>query len=413
MKERVVITGLGVVTPIGIGKDSFWKASIEGKSGTGMVSFFDVSKFSSQIDAEIKNFDPGEFIEKKKIRRMDRFAQFAFTASKLAVDDAKLDMSKENSYRVGVIIGSGIGGISTLEQEHLVFLEKGPGRISPFLIPMMISNIAGGEVAIYYNARGVNYSLTSACATSANVIGDAFRIIQHGEADVIITGGSDAAITPMGFGGFCALKALSTRNSEPEKASRPFDKQRDGFVMGEGSGILILESLPHALERNAHIYGELVGYGATDDGYHITAPSPDGESAAHAVNLALKDADISPEEVDYINAHGTSTLLNDKVETLIIKQVFGKHAYNLAVSSTKSMTGHLLGAAGGVELIASLLAIENGILPPTINYEFPDPDCDLDYVPNKARKKNIDIAMSNSFGFGGHNAVLIVKKFEK
>lgn len=413
MKSRVVITGLGVVTPIGIGKDVFWPALIEGKSGAGRLTFFDTSNFSTQIDAEVKNFNPGDFIEKKKIRRMDRFAQFAFAVSKMAVEDAKLDMSQEDPYKVGVITGSGIGGISTLEEEHTVLLEKGPDRISPFLIPMMISNMAAGEIALYYNAKGINYSISSACASSANAIGDAFRNIQHGEADVIIANGSDAAITPVGFGGFCSIRALSTRNNEPEKASRPFDRERDGFLMGEGAGAIIMESLPHALARKVPIYGELVGYGTTDDAYHITAPAPDGESASRAMLLALQDAGISPQEVDYINAHGTSTPLNDRIETMAIKNVFGKHVYNIAISSTKSMMGHLLGASGVVELIVCLLAIKNGVIPPTINYEFPDPECDLDYVPNKARVKQVNIAISNSFGFGGHNAVLAVKKFEK
>jgi 3-oxoacyl-[acyl-carrier-protein] synthase II len=413
LKQRVVITGVGLVTPIGIGKDNFWNALIEGKSGAGQVTYFDVSRFSTHIDAEVKNFNPGDFMEKKKIRRMDRFAQYAFAAAKMAVEDSKLDMTNEDPYKVGSITGSGIGGISTLEEEHSVVLEKGPDRISPFLIPMMISNMASGEIAIHFNAKGINYAIASACASSANAIGDAFRMIQHGEADVMITNGSDAAITPVGFGGFCAIRALSTRNSEPEKASRPFDKERDGFLMGEGGGAVIMESLPHALARNAHIYGELAGYGTTDDAYHMTAPASDGESASMAMRLALKDAGLSPENVDYINAHGTSTEMNDKIETRAIKNIFGKYAYKVPVSSTKSMMGHLLGAGGVVELIVCLLTINHGIIPATINYEFPDPECDLDYVPNKARKQNVDVAMSNSFGFGGHNAVLVAKKFQK
>jgi len=411
MNRRVVITGYGVVSPVGIGIDDFWNSLASGKSGVTKVSFFDASQFSSRICAEVKNFEPEKYIDKKKIRRMDRFTQLAFAAAKMAIEDAKLDMEREDPFRVGVIVGSGIGGLSTVAAEHRVLLEKGPRRVSPFMIPMLITNIAAGEIAIAYNIQGPNYSLSSACATSNHTVGDALRLIRYGDADVIIAGGSEAAVTPLGLAGFCSAKALSTRNDDPEHASRPFDKERDGFVMGEGAGIVVLESLDHALSRGAPIHAELIGYGATDDAYHITAPSPNGESAARAMSNALADGGVTPEEVDYINAHGTSTPLNDKVETLAIKKVFGDYAYKVPISSNKSMFGHLLGAAGVVELIATILSVENEIVPPTINYEFPDPECDLDYVPNKARPKKINVALSNSLGFGGHNATLVVRKY--
>lgn len=411
MNRRVVITGYGVISPIGIGIDDFWNSLASGKSGISRVSSFDASQFSTQICAEVKNFQPEKYIDKKKIRKMDRFSQLAFAAAKMAIEDAKLDMEKEDPFRVGVIVGSGIGGLSTVAAEHKVLLEKGPRRVSPFMIPMLITNIAAGEIAIAHNIQGPNYSLSSACATSNHTIGDALRLIRYGDADVIIAGGSEAAVTPLGLAGFCSARALSTRNDDPEHASRPFDKERDGFVMGEGAGIVILESLEHALSRGVSIRAELIGYGATDDAYHITAPSPDGQSAARAMSNALADGGIKPEEVGYINAHGTSTPLNDKVETLAIKKVFGDYAYKIPISSSKSMIGHLLGAAGVVELIATILSMEKEILPPTINYEFPDPECDLDYVPNKARPKKINVALSNSLGFGGHNATLVVRKY--
>ncbi|MDH5662746.1 MAG: beta-ketoacyl-ACP synthase II [Elusimicrobiota bacterium] len=411
MDRRVVITGYGVVSPIGIGIDDFWNSLASGKSGISRVSSFDASQFSSQICAEVKDFQPEKYIDKKKIRKMDRFSQLAFAAAKMAIENARLDMEKEDPFRVGVIVGSGIGGLSTVAAEHRVLLEKGPRRVSPFMIPMLITNIAAGEIAIAYNIQGPNYSLSSACATSNHTVGDALRLIRYGDADVIIAGGSEAAVTPLGLAGFCSAKALSTRNDDPEHASRPFDKERDGFVMGEGAGIVILEALEHALSRGASIHAELIGYGATDDAYHITAPSPDGQSAARAMSNALADGGVKPEEVDYINAHGTSTPLNDKVETLAIKKVFGDYAYKIPISSNKSMIGHLLGAAGVVELIATILSMEKEMLPPTINYEFPDPECDLDYVPNKARPKKINIALSNSLGFGGHNATLVVRKY--
>ncbi|MCK4802544.1 beta-ketoacyl-ACP synthase II [bacterium] len=412
MDRRVVITGYGVISPIGIGADDFWNSLVSGKSGISRVSTFDTSQFSTQIGAEVKNFQPEKYIDKKKIRKMDRFSQLAFAAAKIAIEDAKLDMKKEDPFRVGVIVGSGIGGLSTVAAEHKVLLEKGPRRVSPFMIPMLITNIAAGEIAIAHNIKGPNYSLSSACATSNHTIGDALRLIHYGDADVIIAGGSEAAVTPLGLAGFCSARALSTRNDDPEHASRPFDKERDGFVMGEGAGIVILELLEHALSRGVTIRAELIGYGATNDAYHITAPSPDGQSAARAMSNALADGGVKPEEVDYINAHGTSTPLNDKVETFAIKKVFGDYAYKIPISSSKSMIGHLLGAAGVVELIATILSMEKEMLPPTINYEFPDPECDLDYVPNKARPKKINVALSNSLGFGGHNATLVVRKYK-
>ena len=411
MDRRVVITGYGVVSPIGIGIGDFWNSLASGKSGISRVSSFDASQFSSQICAEVKDFQPEKYVDKKKIRKMDRFSQLAFAAAKMAIENAKLDMEKEDPFRVGVIVGSGIGGLSTVAAEHRVLLEKGPRRVSPFMIPMLITNIAAGEIAIAYNIQGPNYSLSSACATSNHTVGDALRLIRYGDADVIIAGGSEAAVTPLGLAGFCSAKALSTRNDDPEHASRPFDKERDGFVMGEGAGIVILEALEHALSRGASIHAELIGYGATDDAYHITAPSPDGQSAARAMSNALADGGVKPEEVDYINAHGTSTPLNDKIETLAIKKVFGDYAYKIPISSNKSMIGHLLGAAGVVELIATILSMEKETVPPTINYEFPDPECDLDYVPNRARPKKIKVALSNSLGFGGHNATLVVRKY--
>jgi len=412
-KKKVVITGIGVISPIGIGKKEFTESLRAGISGVDIITSFDVSEFDTKIAAEVKNFNPEEFIDKKKIRRMDRFCQFAFAAAKMAIEDAELSLQNENLERIGVIIGSGIGGIATIEREMKVLLSKGPSRISPFLIPMEIINIAAGEVAIHYGFKGPNYAVTSACASASHAIGDALRLLRYGDADVIIAGGSEAAITPLGLAGFCAAKALSTRNDEPKKASRPFDKNRDGFVMGEGAAIFVLETEEHAIKRNApKIYAELVGYAATDDAYHITAPREDGTTQALCMKLALKDANLSPQDVEYINAHGTSTPLNDKYETLAIKLAFGEYAYKIPISSTKSMTGHLLGAAGAVELAAILVCMENNFIHPTINYEEPDPECDLDYVPNVAREQSFNIALSNSFGFGGHNAVIVVKKYK-
>ncbi|MFH1260048.1 MAG: beta-ketoacyl-ACP synthase II [Elusimicrobiota bacterium] len=415
MKDTpIVITGMGVVTPIGIGKEAFWEGLIAGKSGAGPVSFFDVSAYSCKIDAEVKGFNPELYIEdRKRIRRMDRFTQFAYAASKLAIDDSGLELDKEDRDRIGVIVGSGIGGLSVIEKEHSILLSKGVRRVSPFLIPMLILDIAAGEIAIGFGLRGPNYAICSACASSANAIGDALRLLRYGDADLIVCGGTEAAITPLGFGGFCSIRALTTAyNDQPEKSSRPFDAHRDGFLMGEGAGMVVLETLEHARSRGARIHAELAGYGATGDAYHITAPDPAAHSSARGMQLALADGNIAIEEVDYINAHGTSTQLNDKTETYAIKKVFGELAYKIPISSTKSMTGHLLGAAGAVELVASVLCMQKGIIHPTINYDFPDPDCDLDYVPNKPRNKEIRIALSNSLGFGGHNASLVVRKIE-
>jgi len=412
MKRRVVITGVGVVTPIGIGKEAYWDSLKNGRSGAGLLSFFDTADYPCKIDAEVKNFQPEDFIEdKKSIRRMDRFTQFAFCAADMAIRDAGLDTFKMDPDRVGVIVGTGIGGLSTIEEEHAVLRDRGVRRVSPFLIPKLISNMAPGEIAIRWGFTGPNYAVSSACSTANHAIGDSLRMLRYGDADVIVTGGAEAAITPLGFAGFCAARTLSTRNDAPEKASRPFDKDRDGFVMGEGSGVVVLETLEHAVARGAKIYAELAGYGATDDAYHITAPHPEGTSAVKAMQRALVDADVKPENIQYVNAHGTSTNLNDKTETKALKLVFGEHAKKLAISSTKSMTGHLLGAAGAIELIATVLCMQNSLAHPTINYETPDPECDLDYVPNKARPMNIDAALSNSLGFGGHNAVLVVKKY--
>ncbi|MEW6557603.1 MAG: beta-ketoacyl-ACP synthase II [Elusimicrobiota bacterium] len=412
MHKKVVITGLGVVSPIGIGLDEFWKSLIEGKSSSALVTYFDTTNYSAKFACELKNFQPENYIDKKKLKRMDKFVQYAVVAAKLAVEDAKLDFSKEDPEKCGVIVGSGIGGMLTIEEQAKTLFEKGPSRVSPFLIPMIISNMAPAEIAMMFGARGPNYSMVSACASSTHCIGDALRLMRYGDMDVAIVGGTEASITPLGFAGFCSIKALSTRNNAPEKASRPFDAQRDGFVMGEGGGIVILETEEHAIKRGAKIYCELAGYGATDDAYHMTAPEPNAVAASKCMALAVEDAQLKPENIDYINAHGTSTELNDKTETMAIKKVFGEHAKKLAISSTKSMMGHLLGAAGVVELIATALCMENGIIHPTINYEFPDPECDLDYVPNKPRQQQINAAISNSLGFGGHNATLAVKRYE-
>lgn len=412
LRKRVVITGIGVISPVGTGLEAFWSSLVGGVSGIKKVDRFDPANFTTKIAGEVVDFEPAQYIDKKEARRMDRFTQFAVAASGMAIADAALDLEGENRDRIGVILGSGIGGITTLEEQSRVLFEKGPGRVSPFFVPMMISNIGAGQVAISYRLRGPNITSVTACASSTNAIGDAFKMIQHGHADVMISGGTEAPITPLAVAGFCSMKAMSTRNEEPEKASRPFDAQRDGFVIGEGAAILVLESLEHALQRGARIYAEIVGYGSTCDAYHMTAPDPAGEGAANAMREALADADLATDAVDYINAHATSTTLGDKSEVLAIKKVFGEHAYKLAVSSTKSMTGHLLGAAGGLEAAISVLAIDRGEIPPTINYETPDPDCDLDCVPNVARKTAVNVALSNSFGFGGHNATLVFKKYQ-
>lgn len=411
MNKRVVITGIGVVSPIGVGKEAFGTALREGKSGANMITNFDVSAFSTRFACQVKDFKPEDFIDRKKAKRMALFTQFGFAAAKMAVEDSGIDFSKEDISRVGVVTGTGMCGLEILEREHRNLLEKGPGRVSPFLIPMIITNMLPGEIAIHYGVKGPNYAVSSACASSNHAMGDALRLLRYGDVDVMITGGAEAAITPIGLGGFCSLRALSSRNDAPEKASRPFDKNRDGFVMGEGAGIIVLETLEHAQKRGAKIYAELVGYGASDDAYHMTAPDPSAEAGILAMKSAIKDAGISPDEVDYVNAHGTSTEYNDAAETLIIKKVFGDRASKIAISSTKSMTGHLLGAAGAAEIVATLLCMEQNFIHPTINYETPDPACDLDYVPNTAREQKINCALSNSLGFGGHNGVVIVKRY--
>ncbi|MCK4993978.1 MAG: beta-ketoacyl-ACP synthase II [Candidatus Omnitrophica bacterium] len=411
-KKRVVVTGIGVVSPIGNTKEDFWNSLTEGKSGAGQVTYFDTTDFSSTIDAEVKNFEPSKFINPKELRRMDKFVQFAVCASKMALGDSGLDLDKSDRDMIGVIIGTGIGGLHVVEEQQKSFMERGPKKISPFLIPMLIVNMAPGQVSISLGIRGPNSCVTTACATGGHCIGDAFKIIQRGDALAMFAGGTESCITPLGHGGFCALKALTTRNDDPQKASRPFDRDRDGFLMSEGSGVVVLEELEHAKARGANIYAEVVGYGMSGDAYHMTAPDPKGTGGARCMNLSLKDAGLNIDQVDYVNAHGTSTPMNDRVETLAIKTVFGEHAKKLAVSSTKSMTGHMLGAAGGVEFAAAALAVKEGIIPPTINYTTPDPDCDLDYVPNTARKKQVNVAMSNSLGFGGHNVTLVLKRFE-
>ncbi|HDN98138.1 MAG TPA: beta-ketoacyl-[acyl-carrier-protein] synthase II [bacterium] len=412
MKERVVVTGMGVVSPIGNDLPTFWKNLIEGRSGISRITAFDVSQFDSKIAGEVKNFEIS-FMDKKSLKRMDKFVQYALKATYEALLDSQINLEGEKE-KVGVIIGAGIGGLRVIEEQHEILLKSGPSKVSPFLIPMLIPDMASAQVAIKFGFKGVNYATVSACASGAHAIATSFYLLRNGIMDVIITGGTEACITPLGLAGFCSMKALSTKNDEPEKASRPFDKMRDGFVMAEGAGIVILETLTHAKKRNASkIYAEIIGAGMSCDAYHITAPDPEGEGATISMKNSLIDAKISADDVDYINAHGTSTKLNDKSETFAIKKVFGKKAYDIPVSSNKSMIGHLLGAAGAVEFISTCLTVKNDIIPPTINYEFPDPECDLDYVPNKARKKEVNIAISNSFGFGGHNVTLVVKKFSE
>jgi 3-oxoacyl-[acyl-carrier-protein] synthase II len=402
---------MGLVIPIGIGVKTAWKNVCEGKSGIGPLTRFDTNGFETKIAGEVKDFNPELYIDKKEIKKMDLFIQYSLAATKEALEDSQLAITAETSERIGVIVGTGLGGLPSIERYHKILLEKGPGRISPFFIPMLIANLASGHIAIQFGAKGPNTCVVTACATGGHCIGDAFRAIVYGDAEAMISGGTEANITPLTIGGFNAMKALSTRNDEPEKACRPFEKNRDGFVVAEGAGILILEELQFALKRKAKIYGELTGYGYTGDAYHITAPSPDGDGAVRCMKMAIKDAGLKPEDVDYMNAHGTSTPLNDLTETVAIKKVFGDHAKKVPISATKSMTGHLLGAAGSTEAIFTILAIRDGIMPPTINYEEPDPQCDLDYVPNVARRKPIKVAMSNAFGFGGTNATLIFKKF--
>ena len=411
---RVVVTGMGAVTPIGNNLEDYWNGLIEGKNGCDLLTGFDTTNFATKFGCEVKNYDPLLHINRKEVQRMDRFTQLAMSAAVMCVEDSGLDVEKTNLERCGVIVGSGIGGMDTYEKQHRGLIDRNgdPSRISPFFIPMLILDIVPGHIAIRFGFKGVNYATVSACSTSTHALANALMHLQRGDADIILTGGTEAVLTPMGVGGFNALKALSTRNDDPATASRPFDKDRDGFVMGEGAGILMLETLDHALARGAKIYAEVAGYGMTDDAFHITQPSEGGEGAARGMRLAIEDAGLKPEDIDYINAHGTSTYFNDKNETSAIKTVFGDHAYKLNVSSTKSMTGHLLGAAGAIEAIATVKALETGIIPPTINYENPDAECDLNYTPNKSVKRDIKAAISNTFGFGGHNATVCFKKYE-
>ena len=409
MYKRVVVTGIGAVTPIGIGKEAYWEGLKKGRSGVKTIDRF--RDYPTYIAAVIDDFDPQCYMEKREVKKTDRFTQFAHAAAKMAIEDAGLKLQGEDKERIGVIIGSGIGGLDTIEKQFKILLEKGPRRVSPFLVPMLIANMASGYISIAYGFKGPNSTPVTACASGTHAIGEAFRILQRGEADIMIAGGAEAPITHIAFAGFCAARALSTCNDQPEKASRPFDKKRDGFVMGEGAGVLVMETLEHALKRNAFIYGEIAGYGMSGDGYHVTAPDPEGVGARLCMERALKDAGLLPSEVEYINAHGTSTDYNDRIETKAIKKVFGEYAYHIPVSSTKSMVGHLLGAAGGVEAVATFLSMQNGIIPPTINYEYEDPECDLFYVPNNAIEREFKVAMSNSFGFGGTNACIVVKKY--
>ncbi|HVR40962.1 MAG TPA: beta-ketoacyl-ACP synthase II [Thermoanaerobaculia bacterium] len=411
-KRRVVVTGIGMISPLGIGNEATWQGLIEGRSGVDRITKFDTTQFTAKIAGEVRGFDPANWIEKKEIKKSDTFIHFAIAATQMAVDDARFDPKAEDPDRVGVIIGSGIGGLPLIEEMHTKLMERGPSRISPFFIPGLIVNLAAGHVSIRFSAKGPSSAPATACASGAHAIGDASRIIRYGDADVMFAGGSEAVVSPLAVGGFSAMRALSTRNDEPERASRPWDLNRDGFVMGEGAGIVVLEEREHALARGARIYCEITGYGMSSDAHHITSPSDDGDGMARVMRRALKDAGLDPSAIDYINAHGTSTPIGDKVETIAIKTAFGDAAYKLAVSSTKSMTGHLLGAAGGLESAIAAKVVETGILPPTINYETPDPDCDLDYVPNVAREKSVTHVLSNSFGFGGTNASLIFSKHE-
>jgi 3-oxoacyl-[acyl-carrier-protein] synthase II len=413
MTHRVVVTGLGAITPLGSSVEAFWDGLKNGRSGIRPITHFDASAFSTRIAGEVPDFEIEKYVtDRKEARRLARFSQFAIGAAKQAVADAKLDINKENCERIGVYIGSGMGALGVIEEQQMVLATKGPDRVSPVTVPLMIPTMASGNVAIAIGAKGANVCAVTACASGSHAVGDAFRMLQRGDEDVMIAGGTESVITPLGIASFASAKTLSTRNDAPEKASRPFDAGRDGFVMGEGAGILVLETLEHAQARGARIYAEIVGYGLSADAHHMTAPAPEAEGAARAMKKALASAGLAPTDVDYINAHGTSTRLNDQLETMAVKTVFGEHAYKLAISSTKSMTGHLLGAAGGIEAVATVMALHEGILPPTINQETPDPDCDLDYVPNQARKQDIRVAMSNNMGFGGHNASLVFKKFE-
>jgi 3-oxoacyl-[acyl-carrier-protein] synthase II len=409
----VVVTGVGLVTPCGIGIDNVWNNILNGQSGIGPITRFDITQFDTKFAGEIKEFTPEDYIQPKEVKKMDLFIQYAIAAAQIAVNDAGLDMGREDSERVGVVVGTGLGGLPTIEKYHSVLMERGPGRITPFFIPMLIANEAPGHIAIQHGFKGPNLCIVTACATGAHSIGEACRIIQYGDADVMVAGGSEANLTPLTVGGFNAMKALSTRNDDPLKASRPFERDRDGFVVAEGSGIVILEELEHATKRGAKIYAEMAGYGYNGDAYHITAPCPDGDGFIRCIRMALKDALLSPDDVDYINAHGTSTKLNDYIETLSIKEVFKEKAYKTPISSTKSMTGHLLGAAGAIEAIFSVLSIRDQVCPPTINYENPDPECDLDYVPNTPRNHAINVVLSNAFGFGGTNSALVFRRFKE
>ena len=411
MTDRVVVTGIGLVTPVGLNSESTWNSLIEGRSGIDYISLFDAEGYESRIAGEVDNFDASAALGRKEAKRLDRFSQFACVAALEALEHANLNMEKEDVDRVGVLIGSGVGGIITISDQHKILLKRGPKRVSPFLVPMMLGDMASGQVSMMIGAKGPNFSTVSACATGADSIGEALEMIRRGRADVVIAGGTEAAICEIGVAGFNSCMALSTRNEDPQGASRPFDSDRDGFVLGEGAGLLVLESLEHAEKRGANILAEMSGYGASSDAHHVTQPHPDGEGAARAMKWAIEDAGITPDKVDYINAHGTSTPLNDKYETIAMKRMYGDHAYNLAISSTKSMTGHLLGAAGAIEAAFTVLAIKNDIVPPTINIENPDPDCDLNYIPNTAKKQPVNVAMSNSLGFGGHNASLVFERF--
>lgn len=412
-ERRIVITGMGVVSPIGTDLETYWKNLLAGECGVDRITAFDASKFDTQIAAEVKNFDPTPaFPNPKEVRRTDRYSQFGIHAAWQALKDSGLDLTKENLDECGVYIGSGIGGLATTTEQHKILLERGPGRLSPFMIPMLISNMASGLISMYHNLRGPNFATCSACATGNHALGEAWRTIKMGDAQVMLAGGAEATIVPIGIGGFCSMRAMSTRNDDPKHASRPFDKDRDGFVMGEGSGVLVLEELEHAKKRGARIYAELAGYGNTADAHHLTAPSPGGEGASRCMRMALRHAGINAEDVGYINAHGTSTPQGDIAETMAVKTVFGDHARKLIVSSTKGATGHMLGAAGAAELIACVKAIQTSMVPPTINLEVPDPECDLDYAPNAARERQLKAALNNSFGFGGHNASVIVRKYE-
>jgi 3-oxoacyl-[acyl-carrier-protein] synthase II len=413
LKKRVVITGFGMITPVGLDTESSWEGMIKGKSGIGPITQFDDKAIPTQIAGEIHGFEPEKYIEPKEIKKMDRFIHLAIAASRMATDMSGLKITPENADRVGIMVSSGMGGLPAIEKVHSAYLEKGFRRITPFFIPMTIINEVAGQLSICYGAKGPNISVVTACATGTHSIGDAFKWIQRGDADAMIAGGSESCICPLGVGGFNAMKALSTRNHEPQRASRPFDAERDGFIMGKGSGILVLEELELARKRGAHIYAEVIGYGASGDAYHISSPAPNGEGAARCMSMAIKDAGIAPTELGYINAHGTSTKYGDELESIAIKTVFGDHARAIPISSTKSMTGHLLGASGGVEAAVSVLAMDRGILPPTINLDHPDPECDLDYIPNKARHLQVNMVMSNSFGFGGTNASLVFRKFQE